>query len=115
MRPKTSTEGGKTRALAGPLIQLRRVVMSTTKKCDFCPHSRAAHTDGIHCALCRCRSERRELVQETLAFRGTIPVGRPAKKSSHGSRIVSARLVVDVLMPATVTRTPKLTTVPGSN
>jgi len=54
--------------------------MSTTKKCDFCPHSRAAHADGIHCALCRCRSERPDFVQETLVFRGSIPVGRPIKK-----------------------------------
>src|SRR5437763_11035103 len=26
--------------------------------CDVCGHSRAAHVDGVHCALCRCNSER---------------------------------------------------------
>jgi hypothetical protein len=47
------------------------------RKCDYCGHSRAAHADGVACALCRCRSEQRELVQQTLAFRGTLAV-RPS-------------------------------------
>jgi hypothetical protein len=56
------------------------VIVVRVKKCDFCPHSRAAHTDGIHCALCRCRSERRDFVQETLAFRSNLTTGRPPLK-----------------------------------
>lgn len=46
--------------------------MESTKRCLYCGHSRAAHTDGVHCALCRCRSERVETVQESFAFRGII-------------------------------------------
>jgi hypothetical protein len=49
-----------------------RVAMESTKRCLYCGHSRAAHTDGVHCALCRCRSERVETVQESFAFRGII-------------------------------------------
>jgi hypothetical protein len=44
------------------------------RKCDYCGHSRAAHADGVACALCRCRSERREFVQQPLAFRQTLPL-----------------------------------------
>jgi len=42
--------------------------------CEVCGHSRAAHVDGVHCALCRCGSERPAAVQQSLAFRGTLPV-----------------------------------------
>lgn len=49
--------------------------METKKLCEVCGHSRAAHVDGVHCALCRCRSERRDFVQESFAFRGTLPFG----------------------------------------
>jgi hypothetical protein len=42
--------------------------------CDICGHSRAAHVDGVHCALCRCTSERATPVQESLAFRSALPV-----------------------------------------
>jgi hypothetical protein len=45
----------------------------TAKKCDICSHSRAAHVDGGRCALCGCTSERRDLVQQTLGFRSTLP------------------------------------------
>jgi len=46
--------------------------MDSTRKCPNCPHSRAAHTDGVHCALCRCRSEEPAVVQESFAFRGAV-------------------------------------------
>jgi hypothetical protein len=42
-------------------------------KCDICSHTRAAHVDGIRCALCGCNSERRSFVQETFTFRSTVP------------------------------------------
>jgi len=45
------------------------------KKCEICGHSRAAHTDGVKCALCDCISRPRELVQESFGFRG--PLLRP--------------------------------------
>jgi hypothetical protein len=44
------------------------------RKCDYCGHSRAAHADGIACALCRCRSERVQFVQQSLSFRDSIPL-----------------------------------------
>jgi hypothetical protein len=42
--------------------------------CDICGHSRAAHVDGVHCALCRCSSERPAMVQESLVFRTALPI-----------------------------------------
>src|SRR5437867_1230687 len=52
------------------------------KRCDFCGHSRAAHTDGVQCALCSCRSEERNFVQQSFAFRDTLGVRKfnPARK-----------------------------------
>jgi len=44
----------------------------TGGRCAFCGHSRAAHTDSVQCALCSCRSEARDFVQQSLAFRGTL-------------------------------------------
>lgn len=41
--------------------------------CRLCGHSRAAHVDGVRCALCGCLPQRREFVQETFAFRNVIP------------------------------------------
>lgn len=54
--------------------------MNGTKKCDICSHSHAAHVDGVRCALCDCTSERREFVQQTLAFRSTMPARLIARK-----------------------------------
>ena len=42
------------------------------RKCEVCGHSRAAHVDGVACALCRCHSERSELVQDSFAFRSAL-------------------------------------------
>jgi hypothetical protein len=42
------------------------------KKCPICSHSRAAHLDGIRCALCGCMSERRDAIQESFAFRSSL-------------------------------------------
>ena len=50
--------------------------MDPMKRCELCGHSRAAHADGVHCALCHCRSERTEVVQQSFAFRGVITPGR---------------------------------------
>jgi hypothetical protein len=46
------------------------------KRCDFCGHSRAAHVDGVHCALCPCRSEAVEVVQQSFTFREALSAGR---------------------------------------
>jgi hypothetical protein len=48
------------------------IMADAAKKCPFCGHSRAAHTDGVHCALCRCRSELTQPVQESFAFRREV-------------------------------------------
>jgi hypothetical protein len=45
-----------------------------TSKCPICSHSRAAHVDGVKCALCRCTSEPREFRQESFAFKTALPV-----------------------------------------
>lgn len=42
-------------------------------RCKLCGHSRAAHVDGVRCALCGCLPDRRDYVQETFTFRGAIP------------------------------------------
>jgi len=44
------------------------------KKCDVCDHSRAAHADGIRCALCGCIGQEQQMTQQPLAFRSSIPV-----------------------------------------
>lgn len=43
-------------------------------RCKLCGHSRAAHIDGVRCALCGCLPDRREFVQETFSFRNAIPM-----------------------------------------
>lgn len=45
-----------------------------TKKCDLCSHTRAAHVDGTHCALCSCNSERKTFVQDAFSFRNALPL-----------------------------------------
>ena len=45
-----------------------------TRICEVCGHSREAHVDGVHCALCRCSSERPAAVQQSLLFRTALPV-----------------------------------------
>jgi hypothetical protein len=52
----------------------------STKKCEHCGHSRAAHTDGVQCALCRCQSQPRTLLQESFAFRDAIPLPTPTSR-----------------------------------
>ena len=52
------------------------VAMTPAKNCDYCGHSRAAHTDGVKCALCDCVSRPRELVQESFSFRKSIENGK---------------------------------------
>jgi len=42
--------------------------------CEVCNHSRTAHVDGVHCALCRCNSERPIAMQESLVFRSALPI-----------------------------------------
>ena len=43
------------------------------KRCEHCGHSRAAHIDGMRCALCGCAPERQTFVQEKLGFRTALP------------------------------------------
>jgi hypothetical protein len=52
--------------------------MDAKKRCEYCNHSAAAHIDGVRCALCGCVPERRTFVQESLAFRSTLPTRVPA-------------------------------------
>jgi len=49
------------------------VMNGSTKKCEICSHSAAAHMDGVRCALCGCLSERRDFVQQSFSFRSTLP------------------------------------------
>lgn len=46
------------------------------KRCEHCGHSRAAHVDGLRCALCGCVPQRQTFVQEALPFRSGV--SRPA-------------------------------------
>lgn len=46
------------------------------KRCQHCGHSRAAHSDGVRCALCGCVPQRQTFVQEAFAFRNGM--ARPA-------------------------------------
>jgi len=48
-------------------------VEKNAKRCEYCTHSRAAHVDGVRCALCGCISERRTFVQESFTFRASLP------------------------------------------
>ena len=43
------------------------------KRCEDCGHSRAAHVDGMRCALCGCTPGRRAFVQESFSFRSSLP------------------------------------------
>ncbi|HEX8169691.1 MAG TPA: hypothetical protein VF824_04030 [Thermoanaerobaculia bacterium] len=47
------------------------------KRCEHCGHSRAAHVDGLRCALCGCTPARQTFVQDSFSFRSTL-VARPA-------------------------------------
>jgi hypothetical protein len=57
-----------------PARSLRRKDVMEKRLCDICGHSRAAHVDGVHCALCRCSSERTAAVQQSLVFRNALPI-----------------------------------------
>jgi hypothetical protein len=54
---------------------------TAVKRCEFCGHSRAAHVDGIQCALCSCRSEPRSFTQQSFAFRSML--GEPAERMTR--------------------------------
>jgi hypothetical protein len=43
------------------------------KRCEHCGHSRAAHLDGMRCALCGCVPQRQTFVQTSLGFKTTLP------------------------------------------
>ena len=45
----------------------------TQKRCQYCGHSRAAHIDGMRCALCGCVPSRQTFVQESFGFRTSLP------------------------------------------
>jgi hypothetical protein len=42
------------------------------KRCEHCGHSRAAHVDGLRCALCGCAPQRQTFVQDALPFRSGV-------------------------------------------
>ena len=67
---------------ASILSHLEVAMAELMRKCDVCSHSKAAHVDGVHCALCRCASERLEMVQDSFVFRSALTprTGRPGKK-----------------------------------
>lgn len=50
-----------------------RNVDKTPKRCEHCGHSRAAHIDGMRCALCGCVPGRQTFVQQSLGFRTSLP------------------------------------------
>jgi hypothetical protein len=54
------------------------------KRCEHCGHSRAAHVDGMRCALCGCLPQRQNFVQERFGFRENIPLR--AVPSAGGTR-----------------------------
>jgi hypothetical protein len=54
------------------------------KRCEHCGHSRAAHVDGMRCALCGCLPLRQNFVQERFGFRENIPLR--AIPSAGGTR-----------------------------
>ena len=43
------------------------------KTCSHCGHSRAAHLDGVRCALCGCVPSRTTFVQDSFSFRSALP------------------------------------------
>lgn len=43
------------------------------KRCELCGHSRAAHVDGLRCALCGCVPQRQTFVQSGFTFRSSLP------------------------------------------
>jgi ribosomal protein L37E len=49
------------------------VMEDAMARCKLCGHSRAAHVDGVRCALCGCLPERRNFVQDAFAFRSALP------------------------------------------
>ena len=63
-----TTATRRTCARLGIALDLQ-MAMNPTRKCDYCPHTLAAHVDGRRCALCDCTSEVRAFVQESFAFR----------------------------------------------
>jgi hypothetical protein len=45
----------------------------TARRCEHCGHSKAAHVDGVRCALCGCVPARRTFVQDSFSFRDSLP------------------------------------------
>ncbi len=45
----------------------------TPRRCQYCGHSRAAHIDGMRCALCGCVPSRQTYVQDSFGFRTSLP------------------------------------------
>src|ERR1044071_125876 len=89
---KNSTPVSKTSSSHSPGLRLcsaqARIMFSTSnvertqKRCEHCGHSRAAHVDGLRCALCGCVPGRRTFVQESFGFRRALqrPVTRSTRK-----------------------------------
>jgi hypothetical protein len=64
------------------MIFTEMMMEKTPKRCELCGHSRAAHIDGVRCALCGCLPARRTFVQDSFSFRDSIParVSRTTRK-----------------------------------
>src|SRR4051794_31821729 len=58
-------------------------ILNVMARCRFCSHSRAAHTDGVRCALCPCISRPRELVQQSFTFRSKTVRGSTVGLDRH--------------------------------
>ena len=43
------------------------------KRCQHCGHSKAAHVDGMRCALCGCVPSRQTFIQDSFSFRSSLP------------------------------------------
>lgn len=54
-------------------FDLNNYVEAQMKRCQHCGHSKAAHTDGMRCALCGCVPSRQTFVQERFSFRSSLP------------------------------------------
>jgi len=54
-------------------MMLTMNVEKSSKRCEYCNHSRAAHVDGLRCALCGCMPARQSFVQDSFTFRTTLP------------------------------------------
>lgn len=53
---------------------MQQAIKPSFKQCKHCGHSRAAHADGMRCALCGCAPQRQTFVQTSLGFKTALPM-----------------------------------------